>query len=79
MGNHQNYQQEVKTMVSQATNQTSGHLARPKRAAEHFQVTTQTLWRWSKQEGFPQPLKYAQTVLYDIAAIEQWMREQEGV
>lgn len=66
-------------MVSQATNQTSGHLARPKHAAAHFQVTPQTLWRWSKQKGFPRPLKYAQTVLYDIPAIEKWMREQEGV
>lgn len=48
-------------------------LARPKQAAEHFQVTTMTLYRWSKQPGFPRPLKRGQVVLYNVAAIEVWL------
>lgn len=48
-------------------------LTRPKQTAEHFQISIMTLHRWSKQPGFPQPLKRGQIVLYDITAIEQWL------
>lgn len=49
------------------------HLARTKAAAQHFQISKMTLWRWRQQDGFPQPFKRGQTVLYDLAAIEQWL------
>lgn len=48
-------------------------LTRPKQTAEHFQISLMTLYRWSKQPGFPGPLKRGQIVLHDIAAIEAWM------
>lgn len=51
-------------------------LMRPKQASEHFQVTTMTLYRWSKQPGFPPPLKRGQVVLYDPAAIQRWLMEE---
>ena len=47
--------------------------AKPAQAAEHFKITRQTLWRWSKQDGFPQPLKRGRVVRYNIAAIEAWL------
>lgn len=47
--------------------------ARPKQAAAHFRISTMTLHRWRQKEGFPQPLKTGQIVLYDIAAIERWL------
>lgn len=48
-------------------------LTRPKQTAEHFQVSHMTLHRWRKQDGFPQPLKRGQVVLYDVAAITAWL------
>lgn len=49
---------------------------RPKQTADHFQISIMTLHRWRQREGFPQPLKCGQIVLYDIAAIEQWLTGQ---
>ena len=46
---------------------------RPKQTAEHFQISGMTLHRWRQRDGFPQPLKCGAIVLYDIAAIEQWL------
>lgn len=48
-------------------------LTRPKQTAEHFQVSHMTIYRWSKQSGFPQPIKRGQIVLYDVAAITEWL------
>lgn len=48
-------------------------LTRPKQTAEYFQISIMTLHRWSKQPGFPQPLKRGQIVLHDTAAIESWL------
>lgn len=48
-------------------------LKRPKQTAEYFQVSNMTLHRWSKQPGFPKPIKRGQIVLYDNAAIEAWL------
>ena len=45
----------------------------PKSVADHFEISTQTLWRWRKEDGFPQPLKRGQVVRYNIAAIEAWL------
>lgn len=53
-------------------------LTRPKQTAEHFQISTMTLWRWCQQADFPQPLKRGQVVLYDVAAIEQWLTGVEA-
>lgn len=54
------------------------YLARTKEAAEHFKVSEMTLWRWRQDLTFPKPLKRRRMVLYDIAAIEQWLREEGG-
>lgn len=50
-------------------------LNRPTEAVEHFQISHMTLFRWRKQDGFPQPLKRGNVVLYDIAAIESWLAQ----
>ena len=47
--------------------------AKPAQAAEYFGITRQTLWRWSKEDGFPQPLKRGRVVRYNIAAIQAWL------
>lgn len=47
--------------------------ARPKQAAEHFSISAMTLWRWAQNPDFPKPLKRGGVVLYDIAAIENWL------
>lgn len=47
--------------------------SRPKEAAKLFKISTMTLHRWCAMEGFPKPSKRGQIVLYDIAAIEQWL------
>lgn len=61
--------------MATATNKTNTPtvLSRPPEAAKHFKVSHMTLLRWRKQDGFPQPLKRGKVVLYDIAAIEQWL------
>lgn len=47
--------------------------ARPITAAEYFDVSTMTLYRWRKQSGFPQFIRRGRTVLYDIKAVEKWL------
>ncbi|MGE0347702.1 MAG: helix-turn-helix transcriptional regulator [Hydrogenophaga sp.] len=50
---------------------------RAKQAAQHFGIAHSTLWLWVKsKEGFPQPIKAsARVTLFDIDAIEQFLRE----
>lgn len=52
---------------------------RPAKAAKYFDVSENTLWRWIKEQpGFPEPIKMGERVtLFDITAIEQWMREKQ--
>ena len=47
--------------------------ARPKQTAEHFAISQMTLWRWRQTPNFPKPLKRGGVVLFDIAAIENWL------
>lgn len=61
------------TAITQATQPA---LARTKQTAEHFQISGMTLHRWRQRDGFPQPLKCGAIVLYDIAAINQWLAAQ---
>ena len=65
--------QEAQRMTITAQTLKATTLSRPKQTAEHFQISIMTLHRWSKQSGFPQPLKRGQIVLYDTAAIESWL------
>lgn len=44
-----------------------------KQTAKHYQISTQTLWRWTKLPDFPQPLRRGHIVRYDIAAIDRWL------
>ena len=59
--------------MAMTTQQVTQFLNRPAQTAKHFNISLMTLHRWRKQDGFPQPLKRGQIVLYDIAAIEQWL------
>ena len=52
-------------------------LARPQETAEHFLISKQTLWRWRKQEGFPQPLQRGSVILFDIDKIMDWLGNKE--
>ena len=47
--------------------------ARTQEVADHFSISKMTLHRWTKQEGFPQPLKRGNIVLYDLEAIDAWL------
>lgn len=49
-------------------------LARPTQTAEHFLISKQTLWRWTQEEGFPQPMRRGRVTLYDLKAIEEWLQ-----
>ena len=60
-------------MTTQQVQRVDRALSRPAQTAKHFNISPMTLHRWRKQDGFPQPLKRGQIVLYDIAAIEQWL------
>lgn len=41
---------------------------------EEFQVTRQTIHRWSvKDPTFPKPFKRGNTVIFDMAAVEAWL------
>ena len=50
---------------------------RPKNTAAYFGISIMTLWRWRQDPTFPQPLQRGQVVLYDIAAIEEWLEAGE--
>lgn len=47
--------------------------ARTKAVLDYFDISAMTLWRWQKQDNFPKPLRRGQIILFDIAAIEQWL------
>lgn len=53
---------------------------RAKQAAQHFGIAHSTLWLWVKsKEGFPQPIKAsARVTLFDIDAIEHFLRESHS-
>ena len=38
-----------------------------------LQVSRMALWRWSKLDGFPVPLKRGGIVLWDARAVGQWL------
>lgn len=52
-------------------------LARPKNASAYFGVSIMTLWRWRQSPSFPQPLVKGRIVLYDLSAIEAWLRGEQ--
>jgi|GEM_PF-1978132 len=47
-----------------------------KQTAKYYQISTQTLWRWTKLAGFPQPLRRGSIVRYDIEAIDRWLARE---
>ena len=53
-------------------------LIRPKPLAELLDVSTQTIWRWAKMEGFPQPIKKGRIVLYDQKAVIKWLGQPDS-
>lgn len=53
-------------------------LKRAKEAADHFQISVPTLYRWRQEKGFPQPIKRGQVVLYDTEEIRKWLEKGEG-
>lgn len=52
-------------------------LTRPIQTAELFNISVMTLHRWRKQDGFPQPLKRGQVVLYSVPAITAWLARED--
>lgn len=59
--------------------QPASTLARPRQACAHFKISRDTLWQMTKRPGFPQPLRPScRITLYDIPAVERWMRETGG-
>lgn len=62
-------------MTTLAKKETAIVRARTKEVLGHFHISAMTLWRWQKQANFPSPLRRGQIILFDIAAIEQWLSE----
>lgn len=62
------------TTLAKKTETTTAR-ARTKTVLEYFDISAMTLWRWQKQDNFPKPLRHGQIILFDIAAIEQWLSE----
>jgi predicted DNA-binding transcriptional regulator AlpA len=60
-------------MTTLAKTEATTARARTKDVLGHFHVSAMTLWRWQKQDNFPKPLRRGQIILFDIAAIEQWL------
>lgn len=51
---------------------------RAKQAAKHFAIGAATLWIWAKKPGFPKPHKVGTRItLFDVAAIQNWIDEQQ--
>lgn len=51
-------------------------LEKSKETTEIFKVSLQTLWRWRQDPTFPEVLQYGKTILYDINAIFDWLKQQ---
>ena len=45
-------------------------------AAELFSVSRPTFLKWSKQPGFPRPIRMGGAVRYSVSALERWAEEQ---
>lgn len=45
-------------------------------AAELFDVSRPTFLKWSKQPGFPRPIRAGGTVRYLVSELERWAKEQ---
>lgn len=54
--------------------------ARVKQAAAFFDISTSSLWYWTKhRNGFPKPMKAGlRTTLFDINAIEAFLKSEGG-
>ena len=48
-------------------------LMRPIELAKKLDISTQTLWRWTKQEGFPKPTKVGRIVYHDSTKVIEWL------
>jgi predicted DNA-binding transcriptional regulator AlpA len=60
-------------MTTLAKTEATTARARTKAVLDYFDISAMTLWRWQKQANFPSPLRRGQIILFDIAAIEQWL------
>lgn len=45
-------------------------------AAELFSISRPTFLKWSKQPGFPRPIRSGGTVRYLVSELERWAKEQ---
>ena len=58
--------------------ETQPQYERAKATAQHLKISVSTLWHWSKtRHDFPRPVKAGERVtLFDLAAINEWLRQQ---
>ena len=47
-----------------------------KQLAERYAVTRGTVWRWKREESFPQPIKLAGSTRWRLQDIEAWEQSQ---
>jgi predicted DNA-binding transcriptional regulator AlpA len=53
-------------------------LLRPRQLAKELGVSLQTIWRLSKEPGFPQKIQISsQAVGYRESAVEAWLKTRE--
>ena len=65
-------------MANQGQRDTNADVAplwgRPKKVAEHFDISEGTFWNWTKRPGFPRTIKAGPRVtLIDIRAVERFL------
>lgn len=68
----------VKNSTAPGTDQKPNY-ARAKGVGAHFKISRSTVWEWRTRPGFPQPLRAGpKTVLFDINAIDAYLKAQAG-
>lgn len=51
-----------------------------KSLAKRFSVCRTTIWRWSREAGFPKPVKFGGATRWRLTEIEAWeMQKIEGI
>lgn len=53
-------------------------LMRTNEAMQHFKISRMTLYRWTKENDFPKPLRRGTVILYNAEKIEEWLSHENN-
>jgi len=43
-----------------------------------YQISRTTFWRWSKEPGFPAPMRFGRSVRWDAEAVDAFLTQMEA-